>query len=583
VDPAADGPYPPRVTRPLRLAALGAALFAGLCVLAGVLGPATSTETRYMESGREMFESGDWVVPRLNAAPLLEKPPLHYWVTAASIAAFGVNDVAPHVGSLLTGVLLVLVVAAIGRRFSPAGDSPETARARGRLTALALLTMPAFLVQAYVVAPDVQLVLTTTVAGWAWLEADRASGRARFLWTLAMWGALGLAMLVKGPLSLALVFGAAVATAIGRRSARVLRPFGNPAGIALFAAVALPWYLVADARLPGLLDALVSRRLFGSLQATSEGVGHPQPLYVTWAPVLGTAPWLAALPASIRAMRARSPWRQGPGLPFACLALGVLLMFTVTPNRLFSYASPAFPWIAVLAVAGAPLSDASPAGDAWRRWLGLGAIGCAVAALLIPTVLAILDDGHPVPSVAELASIAVPAGLAAGVVAPLARRGGCDPLPRAVAAAVLLTATIGIGATVVPYRIPANRGLWREVAARRVAGEELGMALPATGDWGLFPWYAREEVRFFDYDPKRNMLLRPEAYRPDLFVPFPRDAKKKRDPKPLREWFAGPGRRWLYLRVKDRRELLGDTPAFVVAQGGRSLVLTNLPLPEAAR
>ena len=53
--------------------------------------------------------------------------------------------------------------------------------------------------------------------------------------------------------------------------------------------------------------------------------------------------------------------------------------------------------------------------------------------------------------------------------------------------------------------------------------------------------------------------------------------------KRLPAWFAAKERRWLYLREKDRKDLLGDAEAFVVAKGGAGVVVTNHPLPGAAR
>ena len=41
-------------------------------------------EGRYAEIPREMVETGDYIVPHLNYVRYFEKPPLLYWVTAAS-------------------------------------------------------------------------------------------------------------------------------------------------------------------------------------------------------------------------------------------------------------------------------------------------------------------------------------------------------------------------------------------------------------------------------------------------------------------------------------------------------------------
>ena len=67
-------------------------------------------ETRYAEIPREMVKSGDWVVPRINGLRYFEKPVMGYWLTAASITAFGENNFSVRLATALsTGLVAVLI------------------------------------------------------------------------------------------------------------------------------------------------------------------------------------------------------------------------------------------------------------------------------------------------------------------------------------------------------------------------------------------------------------------------------------------------------------------------------------------
>lgn len=46
-------------------------------------------EGRYVGIAWEMLTSGDWLVPHLDGLPYFHKPPLFYWLTAASLNACG--------------------------------------------------------------------------------------------------------------------------------------------------------------------------------------------------------------------------------------------------------------------------------------------------------------------------------------------------------------------------------------------------------------------------------------------------------------------------------------------------------------
>ena len=61
-------------------------------------------EGRYAEIAREMYESGDWITPRLNQVKHFDKPPLTYWLAATSYSIFGVNEFAARLPSALAGI-----------------------------------------------------------------------------------------------------------------------------------------------------------------------------------------------------------------------------------------------------------------------------------------------------------------------------------------------------------------------------------------------------------------------------------------------------------------------------------------------
>src|SRR4030095_4247472 len=83
-------------------------LFAGAAILffwgtwqLPLLGP---DEPRYAEVAREMFRSGDWIVPKLEGFPWFEKPILLYWLVSLSYTSFGVNEFAARVPSVLAAI-----------------------------------------------------------------------------------------------------------------------------------------------------------------------------------------------------------------------------------------------------------------------------------------------------------------------------------------------------------------------------------------------------------------------------------------------------------------------------------------------
>jgi len=68
-------------------------------------------------AARAMLEDGNWAVLHINGVAWLEKPPLHYWLVAASYALLGETAFATRLPSALAVVALVLLLCSFGCRF----------------------------------------------------------------------------------------------------------------------------------------------------------------------------------------------------------------------------------------------------------------------------------------------------------------------------------------------------------------------------------------------------------------------------------------------------------------------------------
>ena len=73
-------------------------------------------EGRYLGIARSMLLDHDWIVPRLNGIPFLDKPPLFYWLSAASMAAFGFEEAWMRFTPKVMGIIGCMVVFLVARQ-----------------------------------------------------------------------------------------------------------------------------------------------------------------------------------------------------------------------------------------------------------------------------------------------------------------------------------------------------------------------------------------------------------------------------------------------------------------------------------
>ena len=205
-----------------------------------------SDEAYYAEASREMIESGDWITPRFNYELRFEKPILFYWMVAASYAVAGVSEGAARFWAAVSGVGLVMVAYASGRRWI----DDDAGFLGGAVTA----TSFAAAAMARQSLPDLPLAFFITVGVWAGFEAlapvQAQPGRwSPRRWLLLSSAACALAVLTKGPVGLALpalIVGSAVVLeyflGLTPRLAPRIRLLDALLALSLFVLIAVPWY-----------------------------------------------------------------------------------------------------------------------------------------------------------------------------------------------------------------------------------------------------------------------------------------------------------------------------------------------------
>src|SRR5262249_56289855 len=79
-----------------------------LAALAWVRHLALPDEGRYTDIARWMAGSGDWLIPRMNGLPFIQKPPLYFWLEAAAIGTVGASPFTARFVSLASTVLICI-------------------------------------------------------------------------------------------------------------------------------------------------------------------------------------------------------------------------------------------------------------------------------------------------------------------------------------------------------------------------------------------------------------------------------------------------------------------------------------------
>ncbi len=313
------------------------------CVLAvtGLAGAAQTglfdrDEPRYAQATREMISTGNWLVPTFNGEPRLHKPVAIYWLMAPFHVLLGDSPLAARMPSILAAAIAGVLVYSLTNRWW--GH-------RAALWATIIwTTAPLTVVESRMATTDA--VLNALILGMALcltrLYGGPETWTARLFWVLA-----GCSILTKGPVGLLFpISGLAAARYFAgvRLPLSWLRP---REGLAIVAAIVLPWLAAANVRTQGeFLRFAVGREFLGRTVAPAEGhSGFPGYYLALLIPLF--MPWSIFLAGALK-----KTWtirHEDPRASFLLgYAFGPLLVLELISTKLAHYHYPAYAALAIL-------------------------------------------------------------------------------------------------------------------------------------------------------------------------------------------------------------------------------------------
>jgi 4-amino-4-deoxy-L-arabinose transferase-like glycosyltransferase len=372
-------------------------------------------EGRNGEVAREMAASGDYVLPHLDGLPYLDKPVLFFAVDALSQRLLGAGE-AP---ARLPALLFALATAALtgwfaGRLFGP--------RARAVATAAAIAApLPIAFARTVIFDSALTFFIVAALAAFYLAVESRAAERAAggdgsgpgrggsggpdsgqgseasgnrvrhgsggrgswgYLgWTVAAWAAMGLGVLTKGPVALAVPLLAAAPFGWYRRAARAV---WHPLGAVALAVVVGPWIWAMSQRVPEFLHYALFTETWQRVTTPEMNREGPIWLYVPCI-LAGALPWSVLVLAGWRHLQWRVPGRGSSGAAggggrdprLVYLTLWIVLpfvMFSLTHSKRAQYILPLLPAVALLA---AKVWTESSAPAAWPQEVQAAAVAAS--------------------------------------------------------------------------------------------------------------------------------------------------------------------------------------------------------------
>jgi 4-amino-4-deoxy-L-arabinose transferase-like glycosyltransferase len=370
-------------------------LLAAAVFFVGIVSPPSlmdDVDAVQAQIARNMLDSGDWVIARLDGVPYLEKSPAIYWMIAISYGVFGAHDWAARIPVALSAVLLVWVTCLYGRW--------AFEERVGYYAGAVLTTCVGLFLFTRIQIPDVMLTLSVCLAFWAFQRATDPEEAHPNRWAAVLATTLGIGVMLKGLIALVIPVGGILLYLVltGQLFSReVWKRLRLASGAAIFLAIAAPWHILATRRMPPYFNFsmhsgpgeyhgffwfyFMNEHVLRFLNLRYPRDYNTVPRLAFWGlHLVWLFPWSVYFPAIARLDFKPADRTRKTRLLALCWTLFLLVFFTFSTTQEY-YSMPVYPALALL------LGSAMARDDSWTlcgtRVLGLISAICTVCILTL--------------------------------------------------------------------------------------------------------------------------------------------------------------------------------------------------------
>lgn len=285
-------------------------------------------EARYSLISYQLFQTNEYLVPKINAVAFLDKPPLFYYSQMLTLKLFGNSETALRLPSLLSSLFCCLILYITSRKLF--------SRTTAWYSALLLANSPLYFLMSHYANLDMMVASLINITLCFFILSTKAKNPRLLLWGAYL--SMALAMLTKGLIAVAFPCCIVVIYCLIYR----LKPkFYLLDGLIIFSIIVLPWFIQMHQEIEGFsYYYFVIQHFYRYL---SQSFNNQQPFWFYFTIVFGCSlPWLL-----FNKLNSWSIKNKDTGF-FLISFLFILLFFSIPSSKPLGYILPVFPPLAVL-------------------------------------------------------------------------------------------------------------------------------------------------------------------------------------------------------------------------------------------